>query len=115
MKSFLVLNTFIFFAEPCDNPMKFISNTDFSPASGFDYEDPSGRPHDDDEARPSTGGSGIKLEIEEGVESSVTYNIHQAYKPDEPVEAFKVKDYSFAHLETCMYQSVACDTAASEK
>ena len=70
--------------------MKFISNNDFSPSSGFEYNDPSGRTHNADEARPSSGGNGIKLEIEDSVESSVTYNVHQAYNPDEPVEAFKV-------------------------
>ena len=66
----------------------FIRNEVYSPASGFTFSDPAGRPHTSDEARvPSTG---IVLEKQTGEEASVTYDINVPSVPGSSVEAFKL-------------------------
>jgi hypothetical protein len=90
-----------FFPEPCKNPTKFISDSTFSPAGGFEYKDPSGDIHNSNQARPSSGDQGIKLEIEDGSESSVTYKVQQPDYPDHPVQVFKVRKLQPFH-EQCL-------------
>lgn len=66
----------------------FIRNEVYSPASGFTFKDPAGRPHTSDEARaPSTG---IVLEKQTGEEASVTYDVNVPSVPRTSVEAFKL-------------------------
>ena len=72
----------------CSPVVDFIRNEVYSPASGFTFSDPAGRPHTSDEARvPSTG---IVLEKQTGEEASVTYDINVPSVPGSSVEAFKL-------------------------
>ena len=72
----------------CSPVVDFIRNEVYSPASGFSYSDPAGRPHTSDEARaPSTG---ILLEKQAGEEASVTYDVNVPSVPGTAVEAFKL-------------------------
>ena len=66
----------------------FIRNEVYSPASGFSFSDPSGKPHTSNEARaPSTG---IVLEKQTGEEASVTFDVNVPSQPGTAVEAFKI-------------------------
>lgn len=66
----------------------FIRNEVYSPATGFTYTDPAGKPHNSDEARAPS--SGIVLEKQTGEEASVTYDINVPSMPGTAVEAFKL-------------------------
>lgn len=72
----------------CSPVVDFIRNEVYSPASGFSYKDPAGRPHTSDEARSPS--SGITLEKQTGEEASVTYDVNVPSAPGTTVEAFKV-------------------------
>lgn len=66
----------------------FIRNEVYSPASGFSFNDPAGKPHTSNEARaPSTG---IVLEKQTGEEASVTYDVNAPSESGSAVEAFKI-------------------------
>ena len=77
-----------YFPGVCSPVVDFIRNEVYSPASGFTFSDPSGKPHTSDEARlPS---SGIVLEKQTGEEASVTFDVNVPSEPGTSVEAFKL-------------------------